>query len=94
MPGMLSSLIWADQISVENYFKRPGKQETLALRNYQIIYAPVTNLDAAAVNNEKIRDWVASGGTLLLERENKGLLPNWIKEGGIFGKGSVVYEKF
>ncbi|MDD4352541.1 MAG: beta-galactosidase, partial [Candidatus Gracilibacteria bacterium] len=96
-PGMLSSLLWADNISIEGYFKPPGKQATHDLSIYQKIYAPIDQLDAAAVNNGKIKNWVSSGGTLILEPENRWII-NWLPDNQgdevIFGKGKVIYKNF
>jgi hypothetical protein len=99
MRGMVPSLIWSDNISVENYYKRPKNQDTLALNNYQYIFAPITKSDLQAVNNEKMRDWVSSGGWLLVKPELKGLV-NWVPQEKRedfeipFGKGKVYYCKW
>ena len=95
--GLVSSLIWADNISVQNYYKKPDQQKTLDLSNYQVIYAPIKPSDSQAVNNEKLRDWVKSGGQLVLEPETRSL-PNWLtpsQEAQVsFGQGLVSYEVF
>jgi len=98
MKGMVPSLIWSDNISVENYYKRPQNELTYMLNNYQYIFAPISETDQQAVNNSKMRDWVGSGGTLLLPENMLGIV-NWAPEKDrymsniSFNKGFVRYCK-
>lgn len=96
MQGMVPSLIWSDNISVENYYKRSENDHTYLLNDYQYIFAPISKADQQAVNNAKMRDWVGSGGWLLLDKDLEGTV-NWIPENQShealqhFGKGTIQY---